>query len=272
MVLRQILSIGIALAILGTGFWIVQRRWPAQPGLRRTPREVGTDLCYWLLAPLVTKPLARVAVMVAVVPVLWLMGRTLDRGELMRGFGPIATLAPWLQAAIIVVLGDFIGYWMHRAFHRGRLWPFHAVHHGVRELTWFSAVRVHPVNDALTRMAQAIPFVALGFSPAVVGVYLPFLTLHALLLHANVRWNFGPLRHVFSSPTFHRWHHSDDPRARDKNFAGLLPVWDWCFGTLYLPRGERPASFGLQGQVVPAGWLTQMAWPFRHKARVASAG
>ena len=115
-------------------------------------------------------------------------------------------------------------------------------------------------------MAQAIPFVALGFSPLVVAGYLPFLTFYAIVQHANLRWDFGPLRHVFASPTFHRWHHADEPAARDKNFAGLLPLWDWLFGTLYLPRGEHPQRFGIQGETVPPGWIAQMTYPFRQKS------
>lgn len=118
--------------------------------------------------------LARVAVLTALVPTLWLLGRTLDRDQLLHGFGPAAMLPGWLQAVFVVVIGDFVGYWMHRAFHSGGLWSFHAVHHDARELTWLSAVRVHPLNDALMRIGQAIPFVALGFSPVLIGGYLPF--------------------------------------------------------------------------------------------------
>lgn len=265
--LRQILGLLIALGVLGIVIGSLQKLWPAVPGVRRSRRELATDLIYWLLTPLINQPLARIAVAIAVLPVLWLAGRSFNREQLLHGFGPAASLPALAQVALVLVLGDFIGYWMHRAFHRGWLWRFHAVHHGSRELTWMSAVRVHPVNDALTRMTQAIPFVALGFSPLVVAGYLPFLTFYAIAQHANLRWDFGPLRHVFASPTFHRWHHADEPAARDKNFAGLLPLWDWLFGTLYLPHGEHPQRFGIQGETVPPGWIAQMTYPFRQKSR-----
>ena len=264
--LRPLLGVVIALGVLGAVFGVLQRFWPAVPGLHRTRAALTTDLVYWLLTPLLTRPLGRIAVIVAVAPALWLLGRSLERDQLLHGFGPAAALPGWLQAILIVVLGDFVGYWMHRAFHRGRLWPFHAVHHAARELTWTAAVRVHPLNEALSRMVQAVPFVALGFSPLVVGAYLPFLTFFAILLHANVRWDFGPLRHVVASPTFHRWHHADEGLARDRNFAGLLPLWDWLFGTLYLPRGVQPQRFGAQGEDVPDGWLAQQLFPFRARS------
>lgn len=263
--MRQFLGILIGLCVLSLTLGTLQRFWPAVRGLRHTRRELATDLTYWLFSPLVAKPLVHCAVVIGLLPVLWLMGRSFDRGQVLLGYGPIAAMPGWLQGAIVVILGDFIGYWLHRAFHRGRLWPFHAVHHGARELTWMSAVRVHPVNDAVTRMAQAIPFVALGFSPLVIGAYLPFLTFYAIMLHANLRWDFGPLRYVLASPTFHRWHHANDANARDKNFAGVLPLWDWLFGTLYLPHGEHPRNFGAQGETVPAGVAAQLIYPFRKR-------
>jgi sterol desaturase/sphingolipid hydroxylase (fatty acid hydroxylase superfamily) len=268
--MRELIGVGIALTLLGAIIGTLQWLWPAVPNLRRTWRELSTDFTYWLLSPLLMKPLARVAVVLALVPLFLLLGRPLTSASVLHGYGPVAAWPGWLQAITVVVLGDFIGYWVHRAFHRGRLWKFHAIHHGSRELTWMSAVRLHPVNDVLTRMAQAVPFVALGFSPLVIAAYLPFLTFYAILLHANLRWDFGPLRMVLASPAFHRWHHADETAARDKNFAGLLPVWDWLFGTLYLPRGVHPQVFGAQGEAVPAGWLAQMAYPFRTRKAISA--
>jgi sterol desaturase/sphingolipid hydroxylase (fatty acid hydroxylase superfamily) len=269
--LRQIAGIGVAMCVLGAILGTLQMLWPAQARLRRSWRELRTDLTYWLMLPLVNRPMAQVAAMAAAVPTLWLLGLPLDREALLHGHGPVASWPGWLQVLVVAVIGDFIGYLLHRALHRGRLWPIHAVHHGTRELTWIAAVRVHPLNDALTRMAQALPFVALGFSPMLLGAYLPLLTFHAILLHANLRWDFGPLRYVLASPTFHRWHHADDERARDKNFAGLFPLWDMVFGTLYLPRGERPQSFGVRGEAIPAGWVKQMIHPFRRRTRISAA-
>lgn len=259
--LRQIIGIGAVLVVLGLILGTLQLLWPAVR-VRRTWRELATDTVYWLFTPLVTKPLARVAVVVGLVPVLWLLGRSLDPAQLRHGYGPVAQLPGWAQFGIVVVMGDFIGYWLHRALHRGTLWRFHAIHHSARELTWMSALRVHPVNDVITRTVQAIPFVVLGFSPLLIGAYVPFLTFYAIMLHANLRWDFGPLRLVLASPAFHRWHHADAESAQDRNFAGLLPLWDWLFGTLYLPR-DRPRSFGVRGDAMPAGFLAQLAYPFR---------
>lgn len=259
--MRQILNLAIALALLGALFGALQRLWPAVPDQRRSRRALLTDLCWWIYTPLLGKPAIKIALGLALLPLFLLLGHSFDREHLMRGFGPAAALPAATQAAILLVLGDLIGYWQHRAFHGKRLWRVHAVHHGARELTWTAAVRVHPVNDLGGQLAQALPFVLLGFSPAVVAAYVPFLTLYAIGQHANLRWDFGPLRYVLASPAFHRWHHARD--VRGCNFAGLLPLWDALFGTLYLPRGEHPQRFGIDGEEVPEAFFAQLAYPFR---------
>ncbi len=164
----------------------------------------------------------------------------------------------------MLVLGDFLAYWMHRAFHGGRLWRFHAIHHSSRDLDWLSSVRLHPVNDAVMRIAGAVPILLVGFSPLSLVAITPLLTLFAILLHANIDWDWGPLRSVVASPRFHRWHHTDEGEARDKNFAGLLPVWDILFGTYFMPSDRLPASFGTQTPV-PEGLAGQILFPFARR-------
>jgi sterol desaturase/sphingolipid hydroxylase (fatty acid hydroxylase superfamily) len=151
---------------------------------------------------------------------------------------------------------------MHRAFHGRRLWRFHAVHHSSVDLDWLSAVRLHPVNDALMRIAGTLPVLALGFAPVAVAGIAPLLTLMAILVHANLDWDWGPLRWALASPRFHRWHHTDEENARDKNFAGFLPLWDILFGTYYMPEARVPQQFGTSSPV-PTGLVGQMLYPFR---------
>lgn len=124
-------------------------------------------------------------------------------------------------------------------------------------------MRLHPLNDVLARLAQVLPLFLLGFPPALLAAYVPFLTFHALLLHANLAWDFGPLRYLISSPVFHRWHHTSEAEGLDKNFAGLFPFIDAAFGTLYLPKGRQPSAFGVLNEAVPEGFLSQLGYPFR---------
>ena len=63
-----------------------------------------------------------------------------------NGHGPLSQLPLWAQAILFLVLSDFMLYWLHRMFHGGEFWKYHAVHHSSEELDWISAARFHPVN------------------------------------------------------------------------------------------------------------------------------
>ena len=233
---------------------------------RRLPwfrRGYWTDVAYWLFTPLVTRAATGIAVAIAVGPIAFLIWGRVDRELFVHGFGPLSKIPPWEQAVMILVAGDFIGYWMHRFFHGQRFWCFHAVHHASIDLDWLSSVRVHPVNDAIMRLAAAVPLLLTGLSPLALAGIAPLLTLLAILVHANVDWDWGPLRSVIASPLFHRWHHTSEEEGLDKNFAGLLPAWDIMFGTYYMPKGKVPEMFGTK-TLVPDGLTGQLAYPFRN--------
>src|SRR5262249_5294142 len=119
----------------------------------------------------------------------------------------------------------------------------------------------HPVNEALTRIIQFVPLYFLGFNGKAIAAALPLLTAYSIFLHANVRWDYGPLRYVIASPRFHRWHHTSQEEGLDRNFAGLFPRIDLLFGTFHMPKGREPEVFGVM-DTVPAGFVGQMAWPF----------
>ena len=141
------------------------------------------------------------------------------------------------------------------------LWKFHAIHHSSRDLDWLSASRLHPVNEVVTKLAQVVPLYLLGFRGEALASVVPILTFWAIFIHANVRWDFGPLRYVIATPRFHRWHHTSEEEGLDKNFAGLFPWIDLLFGTFYMPN-RQPVTFGVRDDV-PTGLLGQLAYPFR---------
>lgn len=252
----------VGLLILGLLFHILEKL--AHRGARSVFSRSGfsTDLLYFFLAP------AMRAVMrwVILVPVLGLVLTGITtlpelKNGLYHGFGPLGRQPPWLQAVEVLVLVDFIGYWTHRAFHSSRGWRIHAIHHSSEELDWIASARVHPLNELVNRLAQATPVLMLGFDPKVTLAAAPFLTLYAIGLHANLDWDFGPLRKVIASPVFHRWHHSRESEALNKNFAGLFPLWDLLFGTFHMPPNRLPCAFGTTSPV-PDGFLSQLAYPF----------
>ncbi len=263
------------LGILSLFFGLVEWRWPSVRGQKRMRQGWLTDVTWWLFTPTAGKLFSGVFVAVVILTLARILRlpitiehlKGLAQRDTAIGRQPIA-----LQLAEFMLLADFLSYWQHRAFHRfERLWRIHAVHHSSTELDWLSAVRVHPLNEALSNTAIAAPLILLGFSPMTLAAYLPSLTFYAIMLHANVSWDMGPLRCVISSPAFHRWHHSAEAEALDKNFAGLFPIFDWLFGTLYLPRDKRASVFGTVDRAVPAGFLKQLGYPLR-KSPVQTRG
>ena len=257
-------SVVIGFIVLLALFRLIERSRPKEQRLRILRRGFWTDLGYWAATPVTSRVLTLATVLVVVLPVAWLAYGRIDRETILHGFGPLSRLPLWAQAIGIVLVSELVGYWTHRAFHTTRLWKFHAVHHSSVDVDWLSAVRVHPVNDVVMKLATTAPILALGFAPVAVAGITPLLSLLAIGLHAHVDWDFGPLRGVIASPRFHRWHHTDEDEGRDRNFAGLLPVIDRIFGTYHMPKDRRPQTFGTKTPV-PGGLWPQLAFPFQRE-------
>jgi lathosterol oxidase len=172
-----------------------------------------------------------------------------------------------VQFIEILVLTDFVQYWVHRAFHQVPfLWRFHRIHHSADVMDWLAGSRLHLVDVAATRGLTYVPIYVLGFAEPALVAYVAFVSIQATFIHANVRFNFGPLRWVMATPQFHHWHHGADREAVDKNFAVHLPLLDRLFGTCYLPGDRWPSSYGLAGgKPVPSGYLRQFVDPFTSK-------
>ena len=108
-----------------------------------------------------------------------------------------------------------------------------------------------------------VPIYVLGFDEGPLLAYLVVVSAQATFIHANVRFDFGPLKWLIATPQFHHWHHADEAEAINKNFAVHLPALDAVFGTMYLPR-RWPRGYGIgSGQPVPDGFMRQLVWPFR---------
>jgi sterol desaturase/sphingolipid hydroxylase (fatty acid hydroxylase superfamily) len=260
-----LLSLVIGLLVFSAAFWLLERWRPSIPGQRRNRVQTQTDLAYWFFTPLVTGFVTRATLGLVFVLLALSQGVTLD--DLRQAATTRRTWASSLptvvQIPLILILADLLAYWSHRLFHGRWLWPFHAIHHSSVTVDWLSSVRLHPVNDVISRVVQVLPLYWMGFNGAALAAFVPFLTLYAILQHANVSWTFGRLRYFLASPAFHRWHHTSEEEGLDKNFAGLFPFIDLAFGTFYMPAGRQPQRFGVLDDNVPTGLLGQLAYPFR---------
>jgi len=154
------------------------------------------------------------------------------------------------------IIGETGFYWGHRLSHQiAWLWRFHAVHHSAGHMYFLVNTRAHPVDLVFTRLVGLTPLYALGLagaSPA--GMATPVVVILAgtfwgFLVHADIRWRFGPLEWLVATPAFHHWHHSRVDHI-NRNYAAMLPVLDRVFGTHYLPR-QWPAQYGIQAAHPP---------------------
>lgn len=133
---------------------------------------------------------------------------------------------------LLVVLQDFFYYWFHRASHRIRwMWAAHVVHHSSERMNFSTAFRQSLMYPLAGMWIFWLPLVIIGFDPKwVVFVVLFNLGLQFLVHTQSIR-SLGPLEWVFNTPSHHRVHHGINRQYIDKNYAGVLIIWDRMFGT-----------------------------------------
>jgi sterol desaturase/sphingolipid hydroxylase (fatty acid hydroxylase superfamily) len=245
------------LVVIGAVMGILELWRPARPAQPFVREGFVTDLIYWLIpyylyGPLAPKPLAAAAARAALALT----------GSSQVGFSLIGRQPFWLQAIEAFVIADLISYWAHRWLHGRSLWGFHAIHHGVVEMDWLSTIRNHPVNVILQRVALTGPLLLLGFPVTVILAVGPATALYNIFTHANLNWDFGPLRLVLVSPIMHRWHHTPESQGCNSNYGETLAIWDVMFGTFYMPIGS-PQRLGLDDSP-PEDFVGQTLWPIRY--------
>jgi sterol desaturase/sphingolipid hydroxylase (fatty acid hydroxylase superfamily) len=262
--IAKVIPITIVLALvfsLLTHFWACN---PGKPWWRK--RELVTDICYWFFVPLFARVL-RIGLMVLGAAVVFNIH---DADELIafydNGHGPLSELPLWFQAGLFLVLSDFMLYWLHRMFHRGGFWKYHAIHHSSEDVDWISAARFHPVNLLLGTIGVDVILLLAGISPIVMLWLGPFNIFHSAFVHANLNWDLGPFRYTIATPVFHRWHHTASGEGGNTNFAGTFPLWDLLFGTFRMPENRLPGRYGIEEQATfPQGIAGQWVYPFRRR-------
>jgi len=170
----------------------------------------------------------------------------------------------WLQVAFFVVTHDLYIYWFHRWQHSSRvLWRLHEAHHSNTGIDWLAGLRSHALEILINQTVEFAPMVLLGASPQVPLIKAMIGAVWGLWIHANVGVHTGWLQWVINGPEAHRWHHAVDPEAQNLNFATKLALWDRLFGTAFLPRGRKPAGYGLPDTEFPRGYFRQHLFAFR---------
>ncbi len=172
-------------------------------------------------------------------------------------------LPVWLQAVLMILVADFLRYWLHVASHKNRfLWRFHAVHHSPKKLYWINTGRFHPIEEVAQFLLDALPFILLGVSEYVLAFYFVFYAINGFFQHSNIRLKFGVLNYVISTAELHRWHHSRLENESNSNYGNNTIIWDLVFCTRYLPSDRSIEKIGLINSKYPITFLDQLKTPF----------
>ena len=182
-----------------------------------------------------------------------------------------ASLVTWTlplsvgTAILAVLVADFLYYWEHRLAHEIRfLWLQHAVHHSSRFMNIITGVRFGPFEGVWSVVAL-FPMVLIGFPPELIIFGSLVVIAYQTWIHTELIGKLGPLEWVLNTPSHHRVHHGCDEKYLDKNYAGILIVWDRLFGTFQAE--EETPRYGLVRDFdsinPPVVWFSELPQYFR---------
>lgn len=166
----------------------------------------------------------------------------------------------WWSWLILFLLDDFVYYWFHRASHELRFfWNFHVVHHSSNHYNLSVAVRQSWFGTSVSWVFYA-PLMLLGFAPWMFAIMHGANLLYQFWIHTRFVKSLGSFEQILNTPSHHRVHHGSNDHYLDKNYAGVLIVWDRLFGT-FISESEEPRY----GTVKPLKsynwlWINTHAW------------
>jgi alkylglycerol monooxygenase len=143
----------------------------------------------------------------------------------------------------LVFLGVDLGYyWFHRFSHEINTWWLgHATHHSSEEYNLSTALRQSGFSGAFSWSCYL--WLAPFFPPEVFFIHSQLNTMYQFFIHTELVGNMGFLEIFLNTPSHHRVHHGRNPKYLDKNYGGILIIWDRIFGT-FEPEIEQPV-YGL---------------------------
>jgi sterol desaturase/sphingolipid hydroxylase (fatty acid hydroxylase superfamily) len=139
---------------------------------------------------------------------------------------------------------DFCYYWLHRFGHTmALLWAAHSVHHQSEDYNLSTALR-QTSSGWIAGWVFYLPMAVAGFPPQVFGVVALIDLLYQYWVHTQQIGKLGWFDRWFCSPSNHRVHHAVNERYLDKNYGGILIVWDRLFGSFVEEDDAEPCIYG----------------------------
>ena len=149
----------------------------------------------------------------------------------------------WWTYVLLFFADDLAYYWFHRVHHEVRVfWASHVVHHSSRHYNLSTALR--QTWTPMTALPFWAPLALLGFAPWMILTQLAISLIYQFWIHTERVGRLpAPIEFFFNTPSHHRVHHGANEVYLDRNYGGILIVWDRIFGT-FQGETERP-RYGL---------------------------
>lgn len=160
------------------------------------------------------------------------------------GYSPELTV---FSVFVLFIATDFFYYFYHFAMHKIRwMWSIHVTHHSSKSLNFSTALRQNFLMDVnFGWMVWWMPLAIIGFDKNWVLISIEASLAYQFFLHTEAIKRLGPLEKIFNTPSHHRVHHGCRPDQIDRNFGGVLIIWDRLFGTFADERKVGELEYGL---------------------------
>ena len=179
------------------------------------------------------------------------------------------TLPLTIPVIILAMIAcDFAYYWEHRIAHRVRLfWTQHAVHHSSREMNVSVSIRFGPLEGVIATLVH-FPLLLLGIPAELILIGMIIILSYQGWIHTELIGKLPILDEFLNTPANHRVHHGCDEKYIDKNYGGVLIIWDRLFGTYQ--REEETPRYGLKRDFESVNplvvWFSELPQFFRDVA------
>ncbi len=151
----------------------------------------------------------------------------------------------WMLALFFLTV-EFLYYWHHRLGHKIRwLWATHGVHHTAPQMNLSVAGRLGWTGLVSGTVLFFVPLAYIGFHPLAIFLMLAVSLFYQIWIHTELIGRLGPLEWVLNTPSNHRVHHASNPEYIDKNFGGVLMIYDVLFGTYTPERKDISIVYGI---------------------------
>lgn len=155
----------------------------------------------------------------------------------------------WWGIIITFLATEFCYYWAHRLSHEIRwLWASHCVHHSPETISLSTSFRSGATDFFSGFWLIYCPLFIIGFNPLLVGVIIASINFYQFWIHTEVIDQLGPFEKIFSTPSNHRVHHAINASYLDRNYGGILIIFDKIFGTFAAEERGVVLKYGIVGR------------------------